>query len=533
MEIFALILAGLGFYFIGVGGIRTSLQQIPGRRFRELIGGATRHPLRAAFTGYCTGAVTQTSIGVSVILAGLVARGVVTLSQALPVVAWSNVGLVALVFLSSLPVHLFAMALIGICGICLNYNFGGRFRGFMGPLFSLGMLLFGLRLLKESFAKLAVAPGFESFIAATHGFHLLPFLLGALLRIPIQSTSAVALLGVILHEAGIFSESQALLVLYGTALGTGLATFTLTSHLKGVMRQITLFEAIINGVGGLVLLVVYYLEHVVGWPLLQHAAASLADDFGMRFAYVFLVQQLLCVGVAYALLPRAPIFLERLAPTTREQDLSRPRFIHDEAAQDIETGLSLAERELAGLLDRLPDYLPSTDPGAPHHAPGHVTMLHNATLAVLRELDSFLAALSDKRNKTHATSVAILQAKRRVDLVMGIEDGVHELARCLDPLTVNPATKQLVLAVVDSLDAQLRTVIDAATSRTDEDLALLSRITRSSAESVERVRRTYLGAERDLDHATRLGVLALTSQYERVVWGLHHFSRSLTSSTET
>src|SRR6478752_2081568 len=108
LEIIATLLAGLGLYFIGVGGIRSSLQQIPGRRLRGFLGQATNHPVRAAASGFIAGSITQTSIGVSVILAGLIARGFMTVSQALPVIAWSNLGLVVLVFLNNLPMAVIA-----------------------------------------------------------------------------------------------------------------------------------------------------------------------------------------------------------------------------------------------------------------------------------------------------------------------------------------------------------------------------------------------------------------------------------------
>lgn len=531
MENFALILAGLGFYFIGVGGIRTSLQQVPGRRFRELIGPATRHPLRAAFTGFLTGVVTQTSIGVSVILAGLVARGMVTLRQALPVVAWSNVGLVVLVFLGSVPIHVFALALVGICGICLNFNLGGRFLGFMGPFFSLGMLLYGLRLLKVAFQSLSAMPAMSQYLDFLSASHVGPFLFAALLRVPIQSSSAIAVIGVVLNQAGLLSESQAIVMLYGTALGTGLAAFTLTSHFQGIMRQITLFEALINSAVGVVLLALFYVESGLGVPLVHATVAWFSPNIGYHVAYAFLFQQLLCAAVAYAILPRAPGWLERLAPTTREQDLSRPRYIYDEAANDIETGLTLAEQELAGLLHRLPGYLPTAGaPAAPH--PPTPAALHNASLAILRELDAFLGALSEKRNKSHQTSLAILQTKRRVDLVMIVEDGVYELAQSLAPLTGHAATTPLAQSVAEALDAQLHVVIEAATSRSPEDLALLAQITRSSAESVDRIREKYLRAEHELEHDARVALLAVTAHYERIVWGLHRFSKSLATAAE-
>ena len=77
------------------------------------------------------------------------------------------------------------------------------------------------------------------------------------------------------------------------------------------------------------------------------AAVSALAAFGPRAAWadgtpVTTDGQLTYTGrLAYGTLPWMPAWLEHISPTTKEQDLSRPRFISDEAAQDFETGLAL------------------------------------------------------------------------------------------------------------------------------------------------------------------------------------------------
>lgn len=527
LEFLPIVLAGLGLYFMGVSGIRASLQQVPGIRFRESIGRASRHPVLAAVTGFLLGTVTQTSIGVAVIFAGLIARGLSTVRQALPVIAWSNMGLVVLVFLNNLPVTQVALVLIGIGGICSNFGFGGRFRGLMPPLYSLGMLLYGLRLMKDGLYQLSEHPQFESFMAQLPASELLAFAFGALLRIPVQSSSAVALIGITMYEGRIFTEQETIMLFYGTSLGTGFAAYFLTSHLKGEMRQVALFEAIVNLSAGVLLLGFFYLEKLGHFSLLEGHVYSLTGHIQSRLALVFLLQQSVCVAFAYLLMGRMSGILEKLAPRTVEQDLSRPRFIHDEAAYDIETGLSLAKQEIKGLVARLPDYLRSAGCESGSGCPvAPVAVQHQSFLAVISELQSFLAVLSDRRLKNHLTSVNLLQVQRRLDLLCGMEEATFQVVHQLQGLKPGPAVATIRHNVIESLDALLLTALDAFGGQ-QEDIAILERLTSSPGEVAHRLRQDYMNAHEDLGHEERAAVVAIITQQERVMWLLNQISKTL------
>lgn len=525
LEIIATLLAGLGFYFIGVGGIRSSLQQIPGRRLRAFLGQATNHPVRAAASGFVAGSITQTSIGVSVILAGLISRGFMTVTQALPVIAWSNLGLVVLVFLNTLPMAAIAMLLVGLGGIASNFGLGGKIKGVMSPLFSLGLVLYGLRLMKVSLQNLSAVPGFEQFMDPISGANLWPFLLGVILRVPIQSTSAVALIGITLNGAGVFTESQAMMVFYGTALGTGLGAYFLTSHFQGVMRQVTLFEALINCLAGITLLGLFYIEQWTSLPLIQSGLHALSSQVNDRLALGFLLQQLLCVIFAYLTLRRVPGWLAKWAPITVEQDLSKPRFIHDEALQDIQTGLSLAEREITHLLERMPEYLTCVreESKSMKHHPSET--YHVASLAVLQEVNSFLADLSAKP-MTHASSLVLLNLKHRLDMVSSINDAVFQIVLQLKKMPASNSVQTLTHNVAESLDALLRTALDA-TGGDPTDVEMLRLLTSAPGEVGERLRQDYLHTGRQLEHQERSCVLTITTQHERIMWTLNQFSQTL------
>lgn len=528
-EVISGILAGLGLYFLGIGAIRSNLQRVPGRAFREFIGRATKTPPLAAALGFGMGMLTQTSIGVSVILAGLISRGVATIHQALPVVAWSNFGLVALIYLAPQPLHVFGLYMVGLSGLYLHFFQRGRVRGVFEPLYALGLVLLGIRLMKVNCTYFAGSHEAAWLLTTLPMSNLLALILGALARTVIQSTSAVVVLGLILHNSGIFTDDQALMVLFGTGFGTGMAAYFLTSHFKGVMRQITLFEAAINVAAGIVMVAVFYGEEFFRLPLLQHLFTKLPGGTVADYyiAYFFLVQQSLCLAFAYGTLRWMPAWLEKVSPTTREQDLSRPRYISDEAIQDFETALTLADRELAGLVQRLPDYLQTirNDPAEPAQA--EPVVLHNASLAIMGELEAFLTALSDRGSKTHSASVALLLSQRRLSLVTELDDCVWQIVQAFRGVPPTGALQSVENNIIEALDTLLRTGIDALVTGSPDDIEVLGLITASPGEVVDRLRRNYLREESQLEHNERMLILSVLSQYERIVWALQQLSRSL------
>lgn len=527
-ELLALFLAGLALFFHGVSGVRTHLQGLTSRRLRRQLAAWSRRPLLAGAGGFLFGAVTQSSTAVAFILASLVSGGLIGVSHALPVVAWANLGTVPLVFFASLDAHLAFLYLLGLAGLALAFDLGpARARPAFAAVFSIGLLFLGLQLMKDAFAPLPAHAGFRDLAAFVQGSTLATFVAGALLRVLVQSSSAIAVIAITLARGGLLSADQAALMMFGTGAGVGLSVFLLSANLRGVPRQIALYQALVNTFASLALCTLYYVEHYSGTPLLLALASALAPapDSPVRLACAFLFLQSAAVLAALLASRPAAAWLARLCPPTDEQDLARPRYISPEALADPDSALDLADKEQTDLLARLPALLDTLRrPAPPVPAPSvPASVLHRATLAVAGEVHAHLRELVEQSPDAQA-SARLLALEQRHALLVSLTDTVHDFAAALDRLRAPGAPPAPLLdALLESLDTLLLAAVDAARSADPDDLALLLRLGADRGELMERLRRQLLAASA-LDHARKSDLFHVTGLFERAVWLLRQLA---------
>jgi len=90
------MLAGLGLFFVGVKNLSTTMGQMTGRRMRQWVTRAASHPVLGAVIGTVSGALTQSTNAVTIILVSLAQTGLLSAADATPILSWSNVGLMPL-----------------------------------------------------------------------------------------------------------------------------------------------------------------------------------------------------------------------------------------------------------------------------------------------------------------------------------------------------------------------------------------------------------------------------------------------------
>jgi len=255
LELTAIFLGGLAFFFLGVDGIRTTLRQMASRRFRQVMSRMTGRGYLAGVWGLLFGAITQSATAVSFLVVGMISSGLLTVQRALQVVAMANLGTVALVFLAAIDISAAVYYLIGVTGLLITFQVAHRLEVSLRALLNVGMLLLGLHLMKQATAPLPNYAWFGALVAVVQGSAFAGFLLGAFLRVVIQSSSAIVIIGIAFAQAGLLTREQVLLLMYGTAIGVGGSTLLLSSNLQGVPRQIAIFQGLINAFTGLFLLI--------------------------------------------------------------------------------------------------------------------------------------------------------------------------------------------------------------------------------------------------------------------------------------
>jgi phosphate:Na+ symporter len=514
LELIALYLAGLSFFFTGMAGISDNLRQITGRRFRVLLSRATNHPVRAGLLGVAAGGVTQSTSVVAFVLSGMIASGLIPLRRALIVLACANIGTAALVFVAAVDLHLPILFLVGVSGLIIAFKLFIKWKPAFGSLLSIGLVFFGLDAMKHAFAPLSSSP---SMVGVERFFDYWPdmaFFLGVLMRSVVHSSSASAAITITINHGGVLGEFPSMMSMAGLGVGTAIATYFLSSNLHGIPRQIAMYQGVTNVAAGIVLGLLLLIERLSGAPMLLVFANLLSPTNSGRMAIMYLILNLLIAIIALSCLRWAPYWLGRLSPPTPEEDLSRPMYLQPEALLSPETAPDLVSLEQMRVMRVLEQYLQAVR----NDDTRSMKALHQSAVALGEEIELFLEAMVKQPLSTNLAH-RLISLQRKEETLRALEENVFLFASNLE----HRGSEELTSHMVEALDTILLTAVDALTSKEQIDIDLLTTLTDDRGGIMERLRARYR-----LDNPEdAAGVSALhyaTTLFERNVWLLRQLS---------
>ena len=518
MEIVADIVAGLGLFFIGVRSIGTHMKQMAGARFRRWVAWATGHQISAALVGTTAGIVTQSSNAVTFISVSLVTSGMITPERALPILAWANVGTALLVFLATLDIHIAVLFLLGAVGF--GYYFGlnerERARHLIGALFGVGMLFFGVWLIKQGARPMKDLESVRAFIRFSAQSQALPFVAGLLLTLVIQSASTMSAIAVTMAAAGVLTLDQTLMIVLGSNIGSGLSTLLLSGNLTGIGRQLAFVQLATKVLGVVLLMPMLLLAQAAEARGGVSVLARLGGNIAEQVAVAFLILQVVS-AVSAGLLSRVLIALAgRLYPPSVRDVLSKPHFIYEQALDEPETALDLVEQEQSRLLGFLPRLL---DPLRTAEVDG-TPFQHKELLAACTNVASECAGFIDRlmsRAQSHGALERVMSVRARNELLVHMMDGCHDFVGWLAEDFPEPPARALRESLVEGLCTVLLVLSDAVQDG-EHDYAIALALTSDRASVMEGIRAGFIGAERGLGPESQARLLSATSVFERVIW---------------
>lgn len=231
------VLGGLGIFIYGMKLLSESLQRVAGDRLRSFLSSMTRNRVSAVFSGLFITSTIQSSSATTVLVVGFVNAGLISLAQAIGVIMGANIGTTITAWIVSLLGFKFNIASFALpaiaAGVILHFSRKESRSGWGSFLIGFGFLFLGLDYLKTSVPDSAKDP--ESFVFLQQftnmGFNsiLLFVLIGALLTIVIQSSSASTTITITLAFSGYIPIDAA----YGMILGENIGT-TITANLAAI-----------------------------------------------------------------------------------------------------------------------------------------------------------------------------------------------------------------------------------------------------------------------------------------------------------
>ena len=226
-------MGGLGLFILGMKLMTDGLQMSAGKRIKKILGAVSGNRVIGCLTGAGVTAMVQSSSATTVMLIGFVSAGLMTLPQAVGMILGANVGTTMTAQLIAFKLTSAALPAIAI-GVGLKFFSRKKKYRYLGDvILGFGLLFFGMTVMKQGLSPIRSDPGFIDFFtrfdAASISGRLLCVLVGAVLTILVQSSSATIGLTMTLASQGLLTFPAAMALVLGENIGT-----TITAELATI-----------------------------------------------------------------------------------------------------------------------------------------------------------------------------------------------------------------------------------------------------------------------------------------------------------
>ena len=524
-ELLAGLVGGLGLFIAGMWLLTENLKRLASRRLRGSISRWTSNRFSALMLGVFAGGITQNITALTFIVVSVLRSGLIATRTALALILGGCIGSSFLVLVVTFDVKVSALYVLGVSGVVVASERLSRYRPIAASLLGGSMLILGLVLLKDAAAPLAQQPWFREMLDGTGNSLLLAFMVAALLTTILQSANAVCVVGIGLASVGVISLDQAIMVIYGSCLGSAAILYLLSAGLSGRSRQVAMYMVLYDVLTFVVLVPLLYCELYFEIPLMKALLLAIGLGMEQNLALFYILLSVLPVPLLLASLDRSASVLERLWPSSQADALSRPRFIHDHASVDADTALPLVDLEQRRVVNNLSQYFEAVRQGH------DIKPLRDASRKLLSDIIDFL---DDLQAFHPAQGVEDQNSMRnRQKLLVWLEDVLGALCDVLAPSPARPALDQFRTSIRESVDAVLLSLIDAMESDDATSWKVVTQLTSDRREMMRKVRTHNMESDPPLKERDLIDVLLITNAIEEVFFVLSKLEREYNEYCES
>ncbi len=288
---FLILIGSLGLFIFGMKIMSDGMQRTAGDKLRKMLGSITSNRFKGILTGFSTTAVVQSSSVTTVMTVSLVNAGLLNLRQSAGVMMGANIGTTItawLVLLIGFKVSISSYALLLIAfGAPLLFMSFRKSKDLANAIIGFAILFIGLQFLKDAVPNLDKDSAFVQFFI---NYKDIPFisnlmfvLLGSLVTIVIQSSSAAMAITMTMVSKGIIPFEVACAMVLGENIGTTvtaeLASLVGNVHAKRAARFNSLFNIV--GVTWMLIAIPLFLDGIGLLVSYSHGANFNPLDLGM------------------------------------------------------------------------------------------------------------------------------------------------------------------------------------------------------------------------------------------------------------
>ncbi len=252
------LLGGLAMFIFGMNMMSESLQKAAGERMKSILALLTRNPVMGVLSGALTTAVLQSSSATTVMTIGFVSAGLMDLRQAIPIILGANIGTTITAQIIAFKISDYLYIII-FAGFALSFLFkNAKVKNIGDTIFAFGILFLGIETMGDVMKPLASSQFFTDLIAQVADIPVLGVLVGTLMTLVVQSSSAtIAVLQNFAAQAGpdgvtsVLGLVGAIPILFGCNIGTTITAVLASVGQSKDAKRVAVAHCIFNISGAL------------------------------------------------------------------------------------------------------------------------------------------------------------------------------------------------------------------------------------------------------------------------------------------
>lgn len=340
MEMVIGLLGGLALFLYGMTSMSEGLKNAAGARMQSILGKVTSRPILGILAGMLVTFVIQSSSATTVMVVSFVNAGLMSLTQAISVILGANIGttITAQLIAFKLSDFFFLFIIVGFLVSFLSKKSTVKYVGEF--VFGFGILLMGLYFMSTSMEPLKDSPTFIHLIIEYGGNALFGFLIGMVLTMVLQSSSATIGILIALSFNDLIPLQTAIAVVLGLNVGTCATTLLASIGTNITAKRAAIAHLFFNVLGALLCLLVL--------PLFTQFIQFITptDSLAVEIANAHTIFNVANTILFYPFIGTLANFVTKLLPEKKQKKATTALYLDERVLETPAVALNLAKQEM-------------------------------------------------------------------------------------------------------------------------------------------------------------------------------------------
>lgn len=346
------VFGGIGVFLLGMSMLTNGLKEIAGETLKKWLHTFTRGTLTSLLTGLFMTILVQSSTATTLITVGFVSAGLLSFMQSIGIIIGANIGSTSTGWIISLVGFKFSLQALALpiiaVGVLVQYvapsdlkKYGGVFTGF-------GLLFLGIDILQQGMESAENWINFESISADSAWAILFFILIGIVMTIIMQASSAALATTLAALFAGAIDFEQAAFLVIGQNIGTTATAIVASIGASIAAKRTAATHLLFNLIAALI--VTLFIPYIL--MFVEFITVAITGSFNETFGLA-LFHTLFSVIGAIIFVPFARRFAKLLMKLLPEKENALTRNLDHSLVSIPSAALEVAYQTLLQMIKRL------------------------------------------------------------------------------------------------------------------------------------------------------------------------------------